>query len=394
MHGMFLTSPYFNPTDNDLSNVDFDYKHNNLKPAFPKDLVYQPYQPLHNVHDRGEFADKSKKNLFSACKEVKDLTVHLGSELDLGGGQLKDLTNEQKDELSLLLAERGVVVVRKQQFTGEELRDWGKYFGPPEQPLHQHASSGVPKQRGLDELHVVWHDENMKPSSASYTQTDIWHSDVSFEHNPPGFTGLYNLRHPIHGGGDTLFSSNYGLYDALSPEMRRYLESLSAVHSGIEQAEGAASAGVHVRRPGTATTHPIVRTIGPTGWKAVYVNPAFTREIVGVSKHESSTILNMLYNMMTVNSDLTLRVQWEEGTIVLWNNAVVNHSATYNFWRPEPSCRRHAVRFAATGPIPSLHRPDGTEGVSRTEAIWEENGWDVDALRAREGCHAVGGFKD
>jgi sulfonate dioxygenase len=131
-----------------------------------------------------------------------------------------------------------------------------------------------------------------------------------------------------------------------------------------------------------------------TGWKSIYLNPAFSREIVGIPKAESDAILSMIYNMMTVNSDLTLRVKWEKNTLVLWANDVVNHSATYDHWRPEPSCRRHAIRFAATGPIPSLYLPDGSEGVSREEAIWRANGWDVEAMHERAKQQAKGGFKD
>ncbi|KDN52046.1 TauD-domain-containing protein [Tilletiaria anomala UBC 951] len=385
-------NPYHNAGADDIPDEEEDYKHAGLKPAFPKDLVYEPYEPIHGVRDRGLFADRSKASLLKACSDVTDLTVNIGTELH--GVDVLSLSPAQKDELALLVAERGVVVLRNQKLTGEQLRDWGRYFGPPERPLHQHPSSGVPKQRGLDELHVVWHEETMRPSEASYSRTDIWHSDVTYEVNPPGITGLYNILNPANGGGDTLFSSCYGLYDAFSPEMQTYLSSLSAVHSGLEQAEGAAAAGVHLRRPGIKTVHPLVRTNPVTGWKSIFVNPAFTREIVGVPKSESDAVLRMLYEMMIVNSDLTLRVKWQEGTLVLWANDSTVHSATYDHWTPDRSCRRHAIRFAATGEIPSLYLPDGTEGRSRREALWEVNGWPVEALRERRKQKANGGFKD
>jgi sulfonate dioxygenase len=260
-------NPYFNP--HSTTDADDDYEHADLKPAFPRDLYYEPYEPIHGVQERGVFADKTKRNLLGACTKIEDLTVNIGTELS--GFQVLDLNDAQKDELALLIHERGVVVLRDQNMTGEQFRDWGKYFGPAERPLHQHISSGVPKKRGLDELHVVWHDESMRPSDISYTKVDIFHSDVSYEINPPSITGLYNILNPKHGGGDTLFSSCYGLYDAFSPEMQKYLESLSAVHSGIEQAEGAASAGVHVRRPGVKTVHPIVRT-NPGEWYQLFMD--------------------------------------------------------------------------------------------------------------------------
>lgn len=49
---------------------------------------------------------------------------------------------------------------------------------------------------------------------------------------------------------------SYALYSSLSPGYQKYLEGLSAVHSAVAQAEGARSAGIHVRRQPVETIHP------------------------------------------------------------------------------------------------------------------------------------------
>jgi len=51
--------------------------------------------------DPGSRADPEKKALLSAAKEVIHLTSHIGT--GVVGLQLKDLTDQQKDELGLLL---------------------------------------------------------------------------------------------------------------------------------------------------------------------------------------------------------------------------------------------------------------------------------------------------
>ncbi|KAK4500737.1 hypothetical protein PRZ48_008927 [Zasmidium cellare] len=91
---------------------------------------YRPARPLYlqDVYairdydrefiDPGSRADKSKKALFSAAKEVKHLTSHIGTELV--GLQLKDLTDQQKDELALLIAERSVVFFRDQDLSPQQ----------------------------------------------------------------------------------------------------------------------------------------------------------------------------------------------------------------------------------------------------------------------------------
>lgn len=414
-------NPFHNPFSCEDTDADEDYPYVGYKPAFPTDISGPAYEPITDFVDRGTFADKRQSDLLNACSKVDDLTVNLGTELV--GPQLAHLTEKQKDQLALLVAERGVVVFRDQEMDAHQLIDFGSYFGAKQRPLHQHPSSGVPRQRGLDDIHVVYSDETQRPTDTAYTkvshrahpylcfhhhadlvsssrllfhQTELYHSDVTFELNPPGLTALMNYTHPVHGGGDTLFTSCYGLYDSLSPPMREYLESLSAIQSGLDQGEGARKAGLHLRREPIETIHPVVRTHPVTGWKSIFVNPAFTKAIVCIPKIESDTILAMLYSQMAINSDLTLRVKWAKGTCVVWDNRIVNHSATYDHWRPSPDCRRHALRVAATAEIPSLLMPDGSEGTSRKESIWEEQGLDVEALNQRERAMIgrKGGFKD
>jgi hypothetical protein len=70
-------------------------------PLFLQD-VYAIRDQDREYNDAGTRADKEKKALFSAAKEVKHLTAHIGTEIV--GLQLKDLTNQQRDELALLIA--------------------------------------------------------------------------------------------------------------------------------------------------------------------------------------------------------------------------------------------------------------------------------------------------
>lgn len=72
-------------------------------------LKYQPPHPpvkeFEPPKDRAFFADPEKKSLLSAAAKVKNLTPYIGTELV--GIQLTQLTDSQKDELALLVAEVG-----------------------------------------------------------------------------------------------------------------------------------------------------------------------------------------------------------------------------------------------------------------------------------------------
>ena len=76
-------------------------------PLTPAVLSYQPPDPPLKAFtpptDRAHFADPKKTSLLSAATAVKDLTPYIGTELE--GIQLGRLTDGQKDELALLVAE-------------------------------------------------------------------------------------------------------------------------------------------------------------------------------------------------------------------------------------------------------------------------------------------------
>ena len=65
------------------------------------------------------------------------LTPVIGTEIR--GQQLSQLNEQQRDELALLIAERGVVIFRDQDFKDigvEKQKEFGRHFGP----LHIHVS--------------------------------------------------------------------------------------------------------------------------------------------------------------------------------------------------------------------------------------------------------------
>jgi len=96
-------NPFYSPNIADDGNDQYEYA--KYKPTFPN-IKWEPLKEV-EVSDRGLHADPEKKSLFSAAQEVKHLTPAIGTELV--GIDLRQLTNTQKDELALLVAERGAV---------------------------------------------------------------------------------------------------------------------------------------------------------------------------------------------------------------------------------------------------------------------------------------------
>ncbi|KZP00334.1 alpha-ketoglutarate-dependent sulfonate dioxygenase [Calocera viscosa TUFC12733] len=356
---------YYAPTDDEED--DRIYAYSKYKPFFPE-VDWQPLGPL-EVKDRGHFADPEKRSLLSAATKVKHLTPAIGVEIH--GIDLRNLTDAQKDELALLAAERTVVVFRNQAITIEEQLELGRYFGP----LHKHATTPVPRQPGLEEVHVVYSDSSRRPDPTAFAKVELWHSDVTYELQPPCLTSLQVITSP-EVGGDTLWSSGYALYSSLSADMQAYLEKQYALHSAVAQAQGSRAAGTHVRRKEIETIHPVVRVHPVTGWKSVFVNPGFTRRLLNVPKAESDAVLRFLFHQIAENPDFQVRINWESNDIVYWDNRVCTHSATFDFY-PE---RRHALRVTPHGERPmsvAEYEQGGKKAKDRQVEIWKLQGIEV-----------------
>jgi len=376
-----IFNPFYSPGPSDDSPAE-DYEYANYKPHFPK-LDWAPLETF-EVVDRGLGADPAKQSLFAAAKKVIDLTPAIGTELE--GVELSQLTSSQRDELALLVAERGVVFFRDQRLDVHQQLDLGRHFGR----LHKHATTGIPREPGLEEVHVVYNDPSMRPDSSAFSKLELWHSDVSYELQPPSTTSLKGIVIPPT-GGDTHFSSGYALYSSLSKGMQTYLEGLSAVHSAAAQAQGSRAAGLHVRRHEVETIHPIVRVHPVTGWKSVYVNAGFTRRIVGVPKAESDAMLSFLFHQISENPDFQVRFRWGKDSVALWDNRIVTHSATFDYW-PH---RRHALRTTPHGERPlsvsEYERTTGKVAKDRQVEIYRSLGVEVDGQPAKVDAGAVNG---
>lgn len=331
-----LINPFYSP-DSSADDKDDNYPYAQYKPKFP-DVHWAPLEEF-PVTDRGLRADPSKKNLLSAATKIKHLTPAIGTILK--GVDLRQLSEAQKDELALLVAERGVVFFRDQEIDIHGQLDLARHFGR----LHKHATTPIPRN-GLEEVHVVYNDHARKPDPQAFSKLELWHTDVSYELQPPSTTSLKVLTGPEF-GGDTLWSSGYAVYSSLSPGFQKYLEGLTALHSAVAQAEGSRAAGLTVRREPIESIHPVVRVHPVTGWKSVYVNHGFTRRIIGVPKAESTAILQFLFHQFAENPDFQARFHWKPNSVAIWDNRVsfvqrcsgdlISRDPT---WRASDICRR------------------------------------------------------
>lgn len=69
----------------------------------------------------------------------------------------------------------------------DQWKEFGSYYGP----LHIHPTSGHPKEH--PELHLVYRakDQTFNYERSEFMETSPWHSDVSYELQPPGLTTFF-----------------------------------------------------------------------------------------------------------------------------------------------------------------------------------------------------------
>ena len=154
----------------------------------------------------------------------------------------------------------------------------------------------------------------------------IWHTDMSFNPEPPMGSALYALEVPP-AGGDTGFANMYLAFDTLPEDLRRQVEGRLCRHDSSRNSAGELRRGhSEVTDPRTApgADHPIIRTHPVTGRKALFLGRRRNAYIQGLDLAASEALLDALWAHAT-RPELTWYQQWRVGDLVMWDNRCVLH---------------------------------------------------------------------
>lgn len=165
---------------------------------------------------------------------------------------------------------------------------------------------------------------------------EAWHTDWSFQPEPPIGTCLYGITIPPI-GGDTLFINQHAVTAAMPTQLRQKLQDKSAIHSASlayapdgaygDQDEGRS---MDIRPSSEATqtqTHPIFKPHYATGEPVVYGAAGYILGIADMPKQESEALLMELYEWQT-QPQFQYRHRWQANMLLMWDNRSVLHKAT------------------------------------------------------------------
>jgi len=182
---------------------------------------------------------------------------------------------------------------------------------------------------------------------------DNWHTDWSFQLNPPAGTCLFGIDIPTK-GGDTLFANQHLALYEMPETLRNKLEGKLAIHSaaipysptgGYGDKDRELGRSMDIRASDEAMAqqlHPIIRNHPETGKKGIFGTIGY---IVGIEGMQDQEAMKLLIELSTWQSQEKFQYQhkWKKDMLVMWDNRSVLHRATGGYQGQERLLHRTTI---------------------------------------------------
>ena len=276
---------------------------------------------------------------------VLPVTGTIGADIegvDLG----EELSDETFAQLRAALTEYLVIFFRDQDITLDQQAALTRRFGPPA------PTPFIETMREHPEVIEIVKEADEK---SRFVFGGAWHSDYSFQKEPPYVTFLRAEEVPDY-GGDTLYANMINAYETLPDELREKVDGLNALHSA-DRAYSPKMQGLqdllenmtvnNTEEAQVVQCHPLVRVHPESGRRGLFVNPVYTVGIEGMSSEEGCAFIEAL-NKHALHEANTCRFRWRKNSIAIWDNRFTQHYALNDY----PNQRRHMYRTTAAGEAP------------------------------------------
>lgn len=272
--------------------------------------------------------------------KVRKVSANIGAQIEgvkIGG----DVAATQVEEIKRALAAHKVVFFRNQTHaTDADQRAFAALLGTVTKPHPTVAGDG----------------EAVLPIDSDRSKASSWHTDVTFVDRIPSASLLRAIALPPY-GGTTVWANTTRAYDLLHPALKALVERLWAVHSNLydyaaerDEARGDAKIERYREEFGRIefeTEHPVVRIHPVTGERTLLLGH-FIRHFVGLSSHDSQDLFNLLQRHVT-KLDNTVRWNWRQGDLAMWDNQATQHYAVDDY--DDQHRRLHRITLAGEVPV-------------------------------------------
>lgn len=253
---------------------------------------------------------------------VRPLDVRFGAEV--AGVDIRDLDDRAFQAVETAFNHNGVMLIRDQTPTAQELHNFVARFGELEtHTLLQYTLPSDPEIYVLSNI-----EEDGKPIGA-HNEGIGWHTDLSYKEKPVMATLLYGLICPPD-GADTLIADMTAAYEALPQARREALDGL-VIHHSYHRFMEARDDRAPLTEAQKALTpdvfHPLVRTHPVTGRKSLYIGTGTVYGIVSMPRDEAKALVDDLVDFAT-QEQFVYRHKWQDNDILMWDNRNTLHTGT------------------------------------------------------------------
>lgn len=292
--------------------------------------------------------------------EIKPLSYALGASI-LGVDLRQALSDDTIAEIRQAWVDHLVLCFPGQSLTPPQQIAFCSRFGP----LDDHRNRPLWNRPDFPEVNIV----SNKPQTIGGKKlmtliADKWHTDMSFSNRAATASWLHALQLPTM-GGDTMFSSMYRAYEALSPNMRKLAEQLQGVHdvSGAPDFQRyTPEVQAERKRNYPPVVHPVVRTHPESGRKHLFVG-GFLKHFVGYTERESRPLIDF-FNEFASGPEFVYRHQWSPGDVLMWDNRCLLHYAVQDY---DPTQLRVLQRCTLFAPVSGEYYDANEEdGIRKT----------------------------
>ena len=218
-----------------------------------------------------------------------------------------------------------VIVFRGQDLSPADQKRACSHFG--EIGAYNRPKSRQHPEHASDEIMLISNvrDQAGRVIGAHPDGEMMWHTDTMYVPSPHKATTLFAVEVPSE-GGNTKFSNQYKVYDALPGALKQKLQGAMAMHC-YEFGTTVKTFARYDRMSVPHHAHPVLRKHPETGRIAVYVCPLMTEEIIGMDEAESAAILAEIFEFQGRESFVYEHV-WRVGDLVMWDNRCLLHART------------------------------------------------------------------
>ena len=268
--------------------------------------------------------------------EVRPLTPSLGAEI-IGVDLARGVDEKLFAAIYEAFVRYQVLLFGTQELPPGRQVEFARRFGQVQiHVMNQYHADGYPELYRLSNL-----DEHGNPNGRHPDKgTLAWHTDGSWQRVTGQATIIY--AEIVAGeGGETHFCDMVGAYERLTPEWKRRIEKLRAVHNldFSRTRRHAEERMTQVQRDAVPPVdHPIVRTHPDTGRKCLFLGD-HAEYVLGMNYEEGRELIEEL-NALAIHPDLTYEHRWTPGELLVWDNRCVQHRATPY----DPAVQRRVIR--------------------------------------------------